>query len=273
MEVTKIISEKMWMKALATDDEVFREIFRLARTKSLLVLPELFLDDDVTGGLFYVPSEREGTWQLVKVFTFRQVYQHNKISVNDAHELLERELCLAPCFQQQTESGSTKYWSVEELDVAIREYVGRKGLTDVEAVLELGITFDSYDKIKKDLKFYHDGRVLVSVLRFFKEYWITKPMSTSTRSALFIHQYNRGRSIEDEVYANRCECDGCNLIAVYRCTNPQCGGGLPPKFLCEKHGVFLFGEEEKPRAVCPSCSILLRRGELRGSDVKWPDYC
>ena len=144
--------------------------------------------------------------------------------------------------------------------VKTKAFLLAHGMNEAEAALELGLTLDSFKKLKNRLLYHDDNRYYADLLEAFRNIFLPHHKSWSSRTSLlmaFIENYNSTiKNDEEKIHEQMCEISSCNNIAIDRCINPTCNGGNK-RYICSAHCVWVKTEQSielRPKSICPICN-------------------
>lgn len=218
-------------------------------------------------GDLFAPMEQKSRWDLEQVLTEDAIADLLGIPYYEVHRLLIE--AQVPIFGAREQMFfAQNLWRRTDIEQRLEAFTAEQGLTSREAALELGLTLSSYEPLIPKVMFNSNGRVLKVLLEAYRNKFLPRNKSWSTRSSLvneFVDNFNR-KNPSSPIVVQPCDVDNCDHIASAQCENPKCRGANPPRFVCPAHEKWIDVDDlrRRPPALCPSCASDVGSGKLRG---------
>ena len=145
-----------------------------------------------------------------------------------------------------------------DFDRKMETYSRANGYNEKEASLYLGITVDSFSKIKSKIIYSDTDYYLQDILQGFRGLFLPKFTTYGTNTSLvkdFVKGFNSKFGIQLEIQY----CDICHdHVAVDQCYNSKCQSDSEPNFVCPAHFVMIDVKEwdirKRPKVLCSECN-------------------
>lgn len=192
-----------------------------------------------------------------------EIAQRLHVSANEAERLLID--AKVPVLRQSMFS-EQKRWKASDVCNSLKDLTAKIGMEEHDAALELGLTSDSYKELVKKLPLSSKGRVLKELLEAYRNKFLPRRKSWSTRTSLlkeFVDNFNR-ENPTSPIAVQPCEVDSCDNAASAQCKNTSCRKSERPRFVCPAHEEWIDEKNMRgrPKALCPVCAKKVRDGKL-----------
>lgn len=261
---TLTINRDDWLdivKGKTGNPVVEADILKHAQDKELLI--------DGEGGQRFFPKEDEyGKWQLIEVWSRRDVATRLNIAPYEAFRLFANVNVPVTAVRKRQFFDDEELFDKSLIESSLHELAGKKGLTKKQAALELGISDESFDLIARKIPFNTGDRFLRVFLEEYRNRFLPRDRTWSSRTSLlleFIENYNKRG--ESKLAAQYCEVDGCSHhLASSQCANLMCRSQKEGRYLCPAHEVWIDSGDiaNRPSSLCPTCAAQVEDGTLEG---------
>ena len=155
--------------------------------------------------------------------------------------------------------GETIIFKRDDVNALSVDYIGKYGIPEDEAALELGLTLESFRNITPLLIYSSIKRYYDDFLRGFRNSFLTSKKTWTNRTSLleeFIRNYNEYAKTNgrDAIVGQKCGFESCPNLAINQCVNNTC-----KKYICPVHcgeWVETSGRSDvfAPKCLCSNCS-------------------